>query len=376
MLSICLKTTYFLYDGTIYAQVEGAAMGSPVSPIVANLFMEWFEESAIATFMYEVTLWKRYVDDTIVALCDELLDDFTNHINALHPAIKFTREEESEEGALPMLDALTRRDPSGRLSFTVYRKPTHTDQYLQFTSNQPLQHKLGVIRTLHHRAQTLCSSEEAKLDKIDHLKKVLSISGYTKSAWVTATRPRATPTAPRVPTESPKKGHVTLPYVGHCSDAVARMIRKAGVAVHLKPYNTLRSRLVHPKDKVDKDDKAGLVYHVKCGDCDATYVGETERNLKKRISEHRQVSSPVGHHLNYNKHSLSKENVSVLHQENDWYRRGVAESIYIAMEEPILNRDKGRHTLPAIYREILPSAVTTQSTSGSTPRSQLGAARS
>ena len=57
LLSICLKTTYFLYNGTIYAQVEGAAMGSPVSPIVANLFMEWFEEHAINTFKYEITIW-------------------------------------------------------------------------------------------------------------------------------------------------------------------------------------------------------------------------------------------------------------------------------------------------------------------------------
>ena len=81
---------------------------------------------------------------------DELIDDFTEHINSVHPAIKFTREEESEDGTLPMLDTKTTRNPSGKLSFTVYRKPTHTDQYLQFNSNQPLQHKLGVIRTLSH----------------------------------------------------------------------------------------------------------------------------------------------------------------------------------------------------------------------------------
>ena len=55
-------------------------MGSPVSPIVANLFMEFFEERAIQSFMFEIRLWKRYVDDTMVILCDSLLDDFTEHI--------------------------------------------------------------------------------------------------------------------------------------------------------------------------------------------------------------------------------------------------------------------------------------------------------
>ena len=169
LLAICLKTTYFLYDGVIYSQVEGAAMGSPVSPIVANLFMEWFEEAAIRTFRYEITIWRRYVDDTMVALCNSLLEDFTGHINSIDPAIKFTREEE-EDGRIAMLDAKIRRDNSGSLSFTVYRKPTHTDQYLQFSSNQPLQHKLGVIRTLYHRCNTICSSEEAKSEEIEHLK--------------------------------------------------------------------------------------------------------------------------------------------------------------------------------------------------------------
>ena len=161
-------------------------MGSPVSPTVANLFMEWFEETAIHTFMYEITIWRRYVDDTMVALCDSLLEDFTNHINSIDPAIKFTREEEVD-GRIAMLDANISRRDNGSLSFTVYWKPTHTDQYLQFASNQPLQHKLGVIRTLHHRCKTICSSDEAKSNEIEHLKKVLSISGYTKSAWSTAT---------------------------------------------------------------------------------------------------------------------------------------------------------------------------------------------
>ena len=346
-----------------------------MSPIVANLFMEWFEESAIRTFPYELSLWRRYVDDTIVALCDDLVDDFTTHINAQHPAIKFTREEESQEGTLPMLDALTKREPSGRLSFTVYRKPTHTDQYLQYISNQPLQHKLGVIRTLHHRAQNLITLEEDKIKEVEHLQKVLSISGYTRSAWVTATRTKR-PSPPTLDREEPKKkGYISLPYVGHCSDAVARIIRKAGVAVHLRPFNTLRSRLVHPKDKITNDEKAGLVYHVKCSDCSSNYVGETERNLKKRINEHHRTSSPIGLHMDQRRHSFSAEGVSVLHQESDWFRRGVAESIHIAMEDPDLNRDRGRHTLPAIYREILPNCDQPTTTSGSTSGSQVGAAR-
>ena len=238
------------------------------------------------------------------------------------------------------------------MSFSVFRKSTHTDQYLQFESNQPLQHKLGVIKTLHHRCNTICSSEEDKLKEIQHLKKVLSFSGYTRSAWVTATRPhKSNPPSQRK--ERKIKGSITLPYIGNISNTISRIIRKAGVQVHLRPYNTIRGHLVHPKDKITKGDKAGVVYHIKCSDCESHYIGETERKLKKRIHEHHRSGSPVGQHHQETSHSFSEKEVEVLHQEPNWFRRGVAEAIFIAKEKPDLNRDRGRHTLPAIYRELL-----------------------
>ena len=57
LLALCLKTTYCQYGEVLYSQIEGAAMGSPVSPIVANLFMEWFEVFALESFMFEVKIW-------------------------------------------------------------------------------------------------------------------------------------------------------------------------------------------------------------------------------------------------------------------------------------------------------------------------------
>ena len=131
---------------------------------------------------------------------------------------------------------------------------------------------------------------------------------------------------------------------------------------------------MHPKDKVPKEEKAGVVYHVKCKDCNSHYIGETERKLKKRIHEHHRSSSPVGHHNQETLHTFSEKDVAVLHQESDWFRRGVAESIFIAKEKPDLNRDRGRHTLPVIYREILEIGSCDHSTSWShdvtTPSSQ------
>ena len=76
-------------------------------------------------------------------------------------SIKFTYEVETE-GQLPFLDLLLKRSNSGGLKLSVYRKPTHTDQYLNFMSHHPTDHKISVVRTLLERSQNLVSEPEDK----------------------------------------------------------------------------------------------------------------------------------------------------------------------------------------------------------------------
>ena len=53
-----MRSTYFQYNGSIYEQKDGTAMGSPVSAVIANLFMESFEEQVITTSSYEPAIWE------------------------------------------------------------------------------------------------------------------------------------------------------------------------------------------------------------------------------------------------------------------------------------------------------------------------------
>ena len=94
LLEFVLSTTYFSFRGQIYQQKFGTAMGSPVSPIVANLFMEDLEQKAMETAPPggRPGFWKRYVDDSLEIVRQGSIEESTDHLNQIDTtnSIKFT----------------------------------------------------------------------------------------------------------------------------------------------------------------------------------------------------------------------------------------------------------------------------------------------
>ena len=107
VLEFCLKKHLLPFQGQFYEQVEGAAMGSPVSPIVANLYMEYFEQKALCTDPTTRLLCK-YVDDTFVIQREENKQNFQQHINSVDLAIQFTVKNNKEDGAIPFLGTIVK----------------------------------------------------------------------------------------------------------------------------------------------------------------------------------------------------------------------------------------------------------------------------
>ena len=178
LLKFCLNTTYFTFQGKIYEQVKGAAMGSPLSPIVANLFMEDLETKALATAPSTPKIWKRFVADTFTIIQKAGKDAFLEHINLVDANIHFTYEDPKEDGSIPFLDMLIIPDEEGRLNTKVYRKPTHTDQYLHWDSHHSITSKYSVIGTLYHRSRRVCSNPDHLQNEEKHLFKSLNKCKY------------------------------------------------------------------------------------------------------------------------------------------------------------------------------------------------------
>ena len=97
-------------------------------------------------------------------------------------------------------------------SHSVYRKSTHTDQYLHFNSHQPLQHMLGVIHTLKHWAKTISSNTDILDKELNHIQGALSVCGYTKVVWNSSASEKISP-KPRTRDYTTPVGSITIPYV-------------------------------------------------------------------------------------------------------------------------------------------------------------------
>ena len=129
LLEFCLKNTYFLFQGMFYEQVHGAAIGSPICPLIAKLFMEEFEVKALSSCPHPPTLWVRFVNDIFVITKAEHRKPLLQHINNQDPHIQFTVEEPLQQGTLPFLDTLVTIESNNTLHHISLQK-TYTHRQI------------------------------------------------------------------------------------------------------------------------------------------------------------------------------------------------------------------------------------------------------
>ena len=137
---------------------------SPISAVIANLYMEVFEEQAIESTTQKPKIWKHYVDETITILDRSYVECLLQHLNSQQPTIRFTMETE-KDNKIVFLDSSVMREPYRRLTNSVYRKPTHTNQYLAHDSHHPQWVRRGIVKCLHDRAKRLAKKSSVMKEK-------------------------------------------------------------------------------------------------------------------------------------------------------------------------------------------------------------------
>lgn len=319
-IDVCVKQNYFQFQNKMYAQIEGLAMGSPLSPLLAEIFMAAFEDHLFKSknqfqFCKKIIYWYRYVDDVICLFdgSERQLQLFFNYLNSINKAIQFTMDI-SQQNIISYLD-LNIKIVNGKHNFSIFRKPTFTDNVIHANSQHPVNHKLAAFHSMLHRLINIPMSSEDYFKELNCIKEIGINNGYDdmlidkllNKKFKNIAKKHIFPSEYNKPTKWRKVG-----YVGQISYKLGKLVEKKKSC---KPAfyvdNNLGKLLINSKDKIPKMSKCG-VYQLSCKICNATYIGQTGRNFKTRLSEHDR-SWRLGHEDSSFANHLKTHNVSEFH---------------------------------------------------------------
>ena len=376
LLEMCTKDMHFTFDGKIYRQVDGVAMGSPLGPVIANVFMVELERRLMPSMGDNVALWFRYVDDTFTFIKKGETESIVQILNSFHDSIKFTFEKEKEH-TLSFLDVNVTKNRNGSFKTDIHRKKTDTNVYLSWKSFAPKVWKTGTLKGLIRRAFIICSSEECRNQEINFLRNVFTkINGFpskvvgriineVRTKMSTVEDLSSSDSIPRGPAEIPRTSstdtietrvndevstpYICLPFKGQQGDEVVRKFKsylKETLPTNVKPRIIYKGKKIGSffriKDKIPLEHESDLIYAFKETE-EIDYVGETKVRYGSRTHEHSSTDkeSAIFKHVSEKNIDISDDNFQIL--ERGYSRtldRKLAEALYIKELDPVLNRQK------------------------------------
>ena len=280
LLELCVRDSKFTFNGKFYKQVFGMAMGNPLSPLLANLYMEFFEKNLLPTITSIPYKWKRYVDDVFVLFHFNFdIETFFNDINNLVPSIKFTLEKENN-GSLAFLDILIHRKEF-EFKFNIYRKPTNNLKYVHYFSGHTNKIKMSVFSSMFLRALRIVSPEyfDAEIHKIYEIGKNLEYpiniitKSYNKAKKIFFANSEA---------RFELKNIICLPFNPNFENLVP-LLKNLGITLVFNFKNNIKSLLI----RNSPENECNVVYKIPCLECNKFYVGQTSKTLKERIKQHK-----------------------------------------------------------------------------------------
>ena len=332
-------------------------MGSPLGPVLANLFMGFHESNWINDFAGHVIFYRRYVDD-IFAVFDNIEEAkrFFDYLNTQHASIKFTMETEISN-CLSFLDiSVCNRE---RRSTSVYRKPTFTGLLTNFLSFTGYSYKVGLIRNLLYRAFHISSDWNIFHVEIEKIYRILLKNSYPRyliDRVVKSFINKCVITNKDVTTNDGNKEseikvrYYKLPYRGKFSEEAqikldtisSRFCKSIKVKLVFTAFKI--SQYLSPKDRLPDKYRSWVVYKFICPGCNTRYIGETTLHFLTRSDQHlRKKSQPsaVFKHLQSNSRCKELSNLksfSIIDRANTRFALKIKEGLQIIWDDPPLNK--------------------------------------
>lgn len=368
LLNIATKKSCFLFNDTYYTQLDGVAMGSPLGPTLANVFLGFHEKQWLdnCPIEFKPVFYKRYVDDIIVLFKHKShVLKFKCYLNKQHQNINFTHEEEVDS-KISFLDVLVTRT-NDKLITSIYRKSTFSGMYSNFKSFIPLQYKHGLIFTLLHRAFMISYNFDIFHEEVCNLKNILLRNSYPlfvidKCVLKFMDRLYTPKPTPQQTQKSGRSVICSLPFLGKMSLQVKSKLQNIfkeclpGVKINVIFKSQFRmSNMFQFKDKIPFNIRSFVVYQFKCSSCNASYIGETTRHIKVRMCEHlaksfctendmkpdTTKSTSVTKHCHLtNKHKNDYSSFKVIGQAENEFHLKIKESLLVQRNRPSINKQE------------------------------------
>lgn len=368
-LKLVLENNYCFFNGGFYLQIDGSPMGSPMSPVLADLVMEILEESVLNKVLYHIPFFFRYVDDIILAVPINKIQDITTKFNTYHKKLQFTYELEVNN-QLSFLDLLIKRHIDGKLIFDWYHKETWSCRYLHFDSCLPIQYKRNTVTILTHKILDLVDIQFQQ-KSFELLNKILEENNYPNSfvqKTINNTIKKRTnkiiPCISKTPIDFDRL--CIIPFVKSIHNKIVRILSKFKIVTIAKRFNTVGELFFsNIKEKTPKAKLSNLIYEITC-ECGLKYIGQTRQHLEKRIYEHKyNFQNNNESHSALCKHAISKQHtpnwnitdIKILAMFNPTFdlrtKLNINEIIHIKKNNNTLNFKTDSITFPAVYNQIL-----------------------
>ncbi|KAK5647713.1 hypothetical protein RI129_002605 [Pyrocoelia pectoralis] len=318
--------------------------------------MEEFEQNALNTATLKPKCWFRYVDDTFVIWPhgSHTLDEFLQHLNNIHPNIKFTMETESNN-ELSFLDTLIRKRVDGKFNFSLYRKPTHSNRYLNASSHHHPSQLNAVIKSLIIRSLRL-TDDDSREEELTNIKMALQQNGYS-SNQINKIIKDCNNFTKKPTTENELKKPLILPYIKGVTDVIAKKFPNDKFRKIFKPFITIQQLLRNAKDHIPGENQG--IYEIPCSGCCRSYIGQTNRRLNIRAQEHNlaikqfNTSSSLACHRMDTGHQINTSNIKLLATAYTLNERIIREAIEIEKRPLALNKRDDTSRISPIWKIII-----------------------
>jgi hypothetical protein len=365
LLEVILRNTYFTFGKSIFLQVGGLAMGSSISAILAILFMDTLERTALLSFT-RLGFYARYVDDILALVEDrtaamELLDIMNNQ----HANIKFELEHPDGSNSLGLLDFRITIDGNGELMFDFYKKKAKRDVFVHANSALPCAAKMNIIKNETQRISERCCNDENKEMHLEAFENKLRRNGYSQNFIEKCKVPKRRRNRPPEANGKPPL-YFNMPFIADGLNLkIKRIFQQEGLNVRVYSKNKSLRQLLATK-RTDNETcsmnqcpvadpklchRRNVVYQIRCTKCNRIYIGSTIRQLHTRVKEHLQSDqSSVKRHL-AECHSTSIA-VEVLAHDSDEKNLRLREAILIMDGKPEMNAKEEEKVLLSLVRPV------------------------